>query len=123
MTAETPGDLSGLKIDRDAPPGPTRARFAAPHSSSAPSCFRSRHPRLPGPESGSGLGPGRAEPVRTESRSARARVESAQAFRFQVTPTMLLWGMIFAAVMGAIGGFYPSRKAARRVIVEALREA
>jgi len=25
--------------------------------------------------------------------------------------------------MGALGGFFPSRKAARRVIVEALREA
>ncbi len=45
------------------------------------------------------------------------------AFRFQVTPSMLLSGMIFAAVMGALGGFFPSRKAARRVIVEALREA
>ena len=45
------------------------------------------------------------------------------AFRFRVTPMMLLWGMVFAAVMGAIGGFFPSRNAARRVIVEALREA
>jgi len=44
------------------------------------------------------------------------------AFRFQVTPQMLLSGMIFAAVMGALGGFFPSRNAARRVIVEALRQ-
>ncbi len=45
------------------------------------------------------------------------------AFRFQVTPSMLLSGMIFAAVMGALGGWFPSRNAARRVIVEALRQA
>ena len=44
------------------------------------------------------------------------------AFRFLVTPPMLLAGMIFAALMGAIGGFFPSRNAARRVIVEALRQ-
>jgi len=44
------------------------------------------------------------------------------AFRFQVTPLMLLYGMLFAAVMGALGGFFPSRNAARRVIVEALRQ-
>jgi ABC-type lipoprotein release transport system permease subunit len=44
------------------------------------------------------------------------------AFRFQVTPQMLVSGMIFAAVMGALGGFFPSRNAARRVIVEALRQ-
>jgi ABC-type lipoprotein release transport system permease subunit len=45
------------------------------------------------------------------------------AFRFQVTPSMLLDGMIFATVMGALGGWFPSRNAARRVIVEALRQA
>ncbi len=44
------------------------------------------------------------------------------AFRFQVTPLMLLYGLLFAAVMGALGGFFPSRNAARRVIVEALRQ-
>jgi len=44
------------------------------------------------------------------------------AFRFQVTPLMLLEGLIFAAVMGALGGLVPSRNAARRVIVEALRQ-
>ena len=44
------------------------------------------------------------------------------AFRFQVTPQMLLAGILFAAVMGAVGGFFPSRNAAKRVIVEALRQ-
>jgi len=44
------------------------------------------------------------------------------AFRFLVTPQILIAGMIFAAVMGAIGGFFPSRNAARRVIVDALRQ-
>lgn len=45
------------------------------------------------------------------------------AFRFQVTPSMLLSGIVFAAFMGAVGGFFPARKAARRTIIEALREA
>ena len=45
------------------------------------------------------------------------------AFRFRITPAMLLSGMIFAAAMGAFGGIFPARKAARRVIIEALREA
>ena len=45
------------------------------------------------------------------------------AFRFEVTPMMLLWGMIFAVVMGALGGWFPSRNASRRTIVEALRQA
>ena len=44
------------------------------------------------------------------------------AFRFQVTPQMLLAGMIFAGVMGAVGGWFPSRNAAKRVIVDALRQ-
>jgi putative ABC transport system permease protein len=45
------------------------------------------------------------------------------AFRFQVTPLILLYGLLFALVMGAVGGLFPSRNAARRVIVEALRQA
>ncbi|MBI4364758.1 MAG: ABC transporter permease [Candidatus Latescibacteria bacterium] len=45
------------------------------------------------------------------------------AFRFQVTPPVLLAGMLFAAIMGLVGGFFPARNAARRVLIEALREA
>ncbi|MGE5175068.1 MAG: ABC transporter permease [Hyphomicrobiales bacterium] len=48
---------------------------------------------------------------------------SELAFRFQVTPGMLLLGLLFAATMGLVGGFFPARKAASLPIVEALREA
>lgn len=48
---------------------------------------------------------------------------SELAFRFQVTPAMLLAGLLFAAFMGLVGGFFPARKAATMPIVDSLREA
>ncbi len=42
-------------------------------------------------------------------------------FDFQVTPALMLNGMIFAAVMGTLGGLLPARLAARMTIVRALR--
>jgi putative ABC transport system permease protein len=48
---------------------------------------------------------------------------SEQAFRFAITPGMLMAGLVFAAVMGLVGGFFPARKAASMPIVEALRQA
>lgn len=42
-------------------------------------------------------------------------------FEFQITPRLILNGMVFAAVMGVLGGFLPSRLAARLPIVRALR--
>jgi putative ABC transport system permease protein len=48
---------------------------------------------------------------------------SELAFRFAVTPGMLMAGLIFSAVMGLVGGFFPARKAAGMPIVEALRQA
>lgn len=47
---------------------------------------------------------------------------SEVAFAFRVTPTLLAAGIVFALVMGLIGGFLPARRAARRPVVEALRE-
>ena len=47
---------------------------------------------------------------------------SEVAFAFRVTPNVLLNGMIFAVVMGLIGGFFPARKAAKQPVVVALRE-
>jgi ABC-type lipoprotein release transport system permease subunit len=43
------------------------------------------------------------------------------AFSFRVTPRLLLNGMIFAVVMGVIGGFLPARRAAKLPVVQALR--
>ena len=43
------------------------------------------------------------------------------AFAFRVTPRLLLTGIIFAVVMGVVGGFFPARRASRLPVVQALR--
>lgn len=45
------------------------------------------------------------------------------AFRFDVSPRIMLLGLTFAIVMGGAGGFLPARMAARREILAALRPA
>jgi putative ABC transport system permease protein len=42
-------------------------------------------------------------------------------FNFRVTPDLMLNGMIFAGIMGVLGGYLPARLAARIPIVRALR--
>jgi len=42
-------------------------------------------------------------------------------FNFRVTPDLMLNGMIFAGIMGLLGGYLPARLAARIPIVRALR--
>lgn len=44
------------------------------------------------------------------------------AFRFQVGTAPLLFGLIFATGVGAIGGLLPARAAAKKEILSALRE-
>lgn len=44
------------------------------------------------------------------------------AFNFRVSPEIMLIGVIFALVMGAAGGLFPARMAARKEILVALRE-
>lgn len=44
------------------------------------------------------------------------------AFNFRVGPSAIFAGLIFAAGIGAAGGFFPARAAARRDILVALRE-
>ncbi len=44
------------------------------------------------------------------------------AFNFRVSPEIMLTGVIFALVMGAVGGLFPARMAARKEILVALRE-
>ena len=46
---------------------------------------------------------------------------SEVAFSFRITPRLLLEGMIFAVVMGVLGGFFPARRAANLPVIEALR--
>lgn len=43
------------------------------------------------------------------------------AFAFRVTPGLLVSGLIFAVVMGVVGGFFPARRASRLPVVQALR--
>jgi putative ABC transport system permease protein len=45
------------------------------------------------------------------------------AFSFRITPVILLRGMVFALVMGALGGLLPALRGARMTISSALREA
>lgn len=47
---------------------------------------------------------------------------SEVAFKFKVGPSAMLAGLIFAAVIGAIGGFLPAFSAARKGIVAAMRD-
>ena len=43
------------------------------------------------------------------------------AFSFRVTPLLLLAGLVFAVVMGLVGGFFPAWRAAKLPVVQALR--
>ena len=45
------------------------------------------------------------------------------AFSFRLTPQILITGMVFAALMGLIGGLLPALRAARMPITRALRDA
>ena len=44
------------------------------------------------------------------------------AFAFKITPWLLAEGIIFALVMGVLGGFFPAVRAARLPVATALRE-
>lgn len=46
---------------------------------------------------------------------------SEVTFTFRVTPTLLLWGMAFAGLIGVWSGVLPALRAARRPVLEALR--
>jgi putative ABC transport system permease protein len=43
------------------------------------------------------------------------------AFAFQITPVALLSGMIFAFLLGVVGGFLPAWKASRQPLAAAMR--
>jgi putative ABC transport system permease protein len=44
------------------------------------------------------------------------------AFAFKITPELLVKGIVFALVMGVIGGLLPAVRAARLPVATALRE-
>jgi putative ABC transport system permease protein len=47
---------------------------------------------------------------------------SEMAFDFQVTPRIMLIGLVFATALGSVGGLFPARNASRKEILTALRE-
>jgi putative ABC transport system permease protein len=47
---------------------------------------------------------------------------SELAFAFRVTPEIMLAGVAFAVILGAVGGVFPARMAANKEILVALRE-
>ena len=47
---------------------------------------------------------------------------SELAFKFRITPWLLANGLMFSAVMGALGGLLPAIRAARIPVARALRE-
>jgi putative ABC transport system permease protein len=47
---------------------------------------------------------------------------SETSFNFRVTPTIMAIGLAFAIVLGALGGIFPARSAAKKEILTALRE-
>ncbi|MGA7460643.1 MAG: FtsX-like permease family protein [Candidatus Korobacteraceae bacterium] len=48
---------------------------------------------------------------------------SEMAFAFKITPNVLIFGIVFAVLMGFVGGLLPAFRAARMPITRALREA
>jgi putative ABC transport system permease protein len=44
------------------------------------------------------------------------------SFNFNVSPQIMLAGLVFAIIMGTLGGFFPARSAARKEILTALRD-
>ena len=46
---------------------------------------------------------------------------SELAFSFRITPGLLLAGIVFALVMGTLGGFFPARRASKVPVVQAIR--
>lgn len=46
---------------------------------------------------------------------------SQLSFNFHVTPQIMIWGVVFASMIGALGGFLPARNAAKKQIILALK--
>ena len=55
--------------------------------------------------------------------TAQTQSFSEVAFSFRLTPAIIITGMVFAGVMGLVGGLLPALRAARMPITRALRDA
>jgi ABC-type antimicrobial peptide transport system permease subunit len=47
---------------------------------------------------------------------------SEVAFKFKIGPSAVVWGLAFSAIIGALGGFLPAWSAAKKNIVDAMRD-
>jgi ABC-type lipoprotein release transport system permease subunit len=47
---------------------------------------------------------------------------SEMAFKFRIDARAIVWGLLFAAVIGAVGGFFPAWSASRKNIITTMRE-
>ncbi len=54
--------------------------------------------------------------------TANFQTFSEVLFNFRITPLILSRGILFAAIVGAMGGYLPARRAARVKLIEAMRE-
>jgi putative ABC transport system permease protein len=46
---------------------------------------------------------------------------SEMAFQFKITPPIMAQALVFSALLGVIGGFFPALKAARQSLSRSLR--
>lgn len=72
---------------------------------------------------GGALGAGLAYVLFNGFRAATLNFQSFSqvAFAFTVTPALIIGGLIYAVVMGFVGGFFPAIRAARQPVATALR--
>ena len=54
--------------------------------------------------------------------TANFQTFSEVLFRFRVTPAVLLRGLVYATLVGALGGYLPARRAARVKLIDIMRE-
>jgi putative ABC transport system permease protein len=53
--------------------------------------------------------------------TANFQTFSEVLFNFRITPAILMRGLIYAAVVGALGGYLPARRAARAKLIDIMR--
>jgi putative ABC transport system permease protein len=56
------------------------------------------------------------------SGTANFQTFSEVLFNFRITPGILLRGILFSALVGALGGLLPARKAARAPLISVMRD-
>jgi putative ABC transport system permease protein len=55
------------------------------------------------------------------SATANFQTFSEVLFNFRITPAILARGLLYAAVVGALGGYLPARRAAHARLIDIMR--